>query len=226
MVAPLAFAVQSAATGNRDLYWPTLIQAVGTFVLVIATGGLVWATSLLVRVTKRLSIVGEQTWKSSVVPTVWVFRRDGKITGREEAFLNVRNACAIELTRVDYMLNSTAFIIDSKSLYVNDRMTAGHIERFDDSGELGSFDTSGEEKQINFWKVAIDALNYRRNNMDEFANLENGHTIVPGFIASIRFVHSVTNQHFTKFVRYRVEEIGPGTISANKINEGEARPLT
>jgi hypothetical protein len=219
--------IQSAANAPqpRDLYLPTTIQAIGTLVMAFATGGLVWATVELVKATKRLTEVGEHTWKSNLKPKIWAFFDEGIVGSDEAAQLKIRNACGVDLVNVRVASFQTAFWLDSKNEYV---CNAALISEMPENVKLlGDLKVQPLYMSYNLWNDAIQSLDFTTKHQDRInmeVKPEDG-KLVAGLIVSISFTQSVTNERFNKVIKIAVEDAGKASLRIWEILSEEAKAV-
>jgi hypothetical protein len=198
LIQQVTSAIQSAANAAypRDLYWPTVIQAIGTLVMALATGGLVWATNNLVSATKKLSEVGEKTWKSSIPAVLWIFLDEGRHEKPEGCNLQIRNATEVDARKVFSKVFLCIYdLAEDGELRIKLRREESRIIR------IGDIEASSLSEKYPMWESAREALQYR-------ASIQG---LPASSIAVLRVVihcaHGITGRSYVFGAEYKVEDL-------------------
>jgi len=215
--------MQSQPSNHDVLFWSAIVQALGSVAIVLATAALVWVTFKLVAATEKLATVGEQTWKSNIKPKVWINAEEGVISDPSKAKLRLRNACAVQLTRVRIASYPLMFSLGPKGKFITDAAVIQDGTSI--MTQLGDVGINGV-LEYSFWDDALRCLDFPNlypNAFDQPSNPEN--KVTCGVAFSVAFAHGVTNEMFHKVFKISVEDAGKASLRIREIQDLQSEAI-
>lgn len=199
---------------QHDLFWPTIAQAIGSGILIVATGGLVWATFALVSATKVLARVGEDTWKSQVQPVVWLLLKCGVLSDSSFATVQAKNGCAVGVTDVNINI-----VVGSYAIQANHSPVVLEFkEEISKTIELSAIDSNSTSAAHQIWDVIRESLEFAANNPAASVG-----TVIGGLSVFLNYRHSITGETFSITSRFTVEDMHRGSVKVTELEKREPR---